>query len=184
MSFCRIAFLCLRLAARPTRGRARIEHHCGAPGIIQRGQNVLQPAPVGRRRRWNTALKPLPLVVLIERFAVVVLIPHRVCNDVIEPLEPSAFSRESRLCKGIPDGEERIGVVVEEHVHLRHCEGDRVHLLPVQAWSLALVPGFFCSKRSRALISSPADPHVGSYTVVYGFGSSRCAISQPTSFGV
>lgn len=29
--------------------------------------------------------------------------------------------------------------------------------------------GFFCSKSSRALISSPADPQVGSYTVVYGF---------------
>jgi hypothetical protein len=44
--------------------------------------------------------------------------------------------------------------------------------------------GWRCKKRSRGLISSPPEPHVGSWIVVSGRGSSRSDISQPTSLGV
>ncbi len=44
--------------------------------------------------------------------------------------------------------------------------------------------GWRCSYSSRALMSNPAEPQVGSYTWVNGAGSISSAINQPTSFGV
>ncbi len=95
--------------------------------------------PSPPRTRERSQLEPLPLVVLVERLSVVVLIPHRVRNDIIEPLEPCTLCGEARLSESVADGEERIRVVVQEHVHLRHGEGDRVYLLPIQLGSLALL---------------------------------------------
>src|SRR5207247_1201495 len=40
--------------------------------------------------------------------------------------------RKARIAERVPDGKERIAVIVKEHIHLGHCEGDGVQFLPVK----------------------------------------------------
>src|SRR5690348_1475502 len=102
---------------------------------------MLNPPPVSPSFRGNTKVrKASPGIMFIETLIIALLVPHGFCNDIIKLLELlGAFSRKSRTTEGITNSKTGINIVMKEHVHLCHCKGDGVQLLPIELWSLRLI---------------------------------------------
>ena len=81
------------------------------------------------------------LVVLVEALVVLVLVPHRIGHHVVEALQPRALGGEARRAHRVARWRSGVGVVVQEHVHLRHGEGDGVQLLAEEPRRLGALLG-------------------------------------------
>lgn len=101
---------------------------------------MLNPAPVGRGARWSAeVLETLPGIAVLEGLVIVVLVPHGIGDDVVEGVQARTLGGKAWIAEGIADGKSGLGVVVQEHVHLRHGEGDGIEFLSKEQRSLAPV---------------------------------------------
>src|ERR1700719_4475419 len=82
-------FLILVGVAAATGSAARVEDDCGPAVLVQRAENVLCPAPIGRLRAWKAGplRESAKLVGIVILFLEPVLVPHRIGDNAIERLE-------------------------------------------------------------------------------------------------
>src|SRR5439155_4530411 len=85
----------------------------------------------------------------------------RVGDDVVESLEACAFDGKTRILERVRRGEERIRVIVQEHVHLGDGQRDAVQFLPVELWGLALLLRVPLLKQEPRLNQQPGGAAAG-----------------------
>ena len=101
------------------------------PCVIEAGEDVLHPAPVGlaagKARALGEAVELVGVVVLLLELS---LVPHGIGDDAVEGLEAVALA-ELRIAEGVADLDLALHVV-DDHVHVRHGPGAGLVFLAVE----------------------------------------------------
>src|SRR3546814_8399807 len=87
-----VALLVLVLAAATAGHRTGFEHHRGAAGVLEAGDGVLQPGPVGLAGGDASGFLEAVEGVVLEDLRVERLVPHRVGDDQVEAFEGVAVA--------------------------------------------------------------------------------------------
>ena len=114
------------VAAAPTH-RARVQHHRHTALLFQRGQHVLQPAPIRAGSGRDAQVKTFVGVVLVQ-IRRKVLVPHGIGGDQIKGHEAAGLIAKGGVAHGVAQA--NVGLhVVDHRIHARHGEGGRVDFL-------------------------------------------------------
>ena len=100
------------------------------PVVVQAGEDVLHPAPVGLAagvaRAFGETVEFVGVVVLLLELS---LVPHGIGHHAVEGLEAVALA-EFRLAEGVADLNLALHVV-DDHVHVGHGPGAGLVFLAV-----------------------------------------------------